>query len=252
MSSIEQTEGLVRRLANQLGIEITRFSSKGSDRARLARILLSRNVNLVFDVGAHTGQYGRELRDLGYDGRIVSFEPVSDAYVELQKAAARDANWIVAPRAAIGSEEGLVSIHVAANSVFSSVVKGGKLLGRIDANSVVAREEHVPLITLSSVASQYMKRGDVAFLKIDVQGFEYEVLHGAEKILDALCGVQLETSLVPLWQGEKPFRFVLDFMASRGFELHSVASVFADETTGREIELDAIFVRGGDTEHLTH
>lgn len=252
MSSLGQTKGLVRKLANQLGIEINRFNPKGSDRARLARILLSSKANLVLDIGANVGQYGAELRALGYHGRIVSFEPVSDAHVELEKAAAGDPQWIVAPRVAIGSEEGLISVHVAANSVFSSILPGAKLLGRMDANSMVTREEQVPLVTLNSIVPQYITPGDVTFLKIDVQGFEYEVLRGADKILDELCGVQLETSLVPLYQGEKPFRFMLDFMESRGFELHSIASVLADETTGREIQLDAIFVRGRSAHLLTH
>ncbi len=252
MSSIEQTKGFVRKLANQLGIEITRFNSKGSDRARLARFLFSREVNLVFDVGANVGQYGKELRALGYRGRIVSFEPVSHTYSRLQKLAAGDPNWIVAPRTAIGSEEGVISINISVNSVFSSALKGANLVSWIDANSAVVREEQVSLVTLNSVAHQYMKRGDVAFLKIDVQGFEYEVLHGADKILNTLCGAQLELSLIPLYQGEKPFRFMLDFMESKGFELHSLASVLADEATGREIQLDAIFIRGGMDDRLTH
>jgi FkbM family methyltransferase len=249
---MDQTRSFVRKMANHLGIEISRFNSRGSARARLGRLLLSRNVTLVFDVGANVGQYGRELRTLGYRGRIVSFEPVAGVYDQLKKTAARDPNWIVAPRAAIGSEEGVICINVSANSVFSSVLPGAKVLGRMDANSVVVREEQVPLVTLNSLAPQYLKTGDISFLKIDVQGFEYEVLHGAENILNALCGVQLEVSLVPLYQGEKPFRFMLDFMESRGFELHSVASVFADETTGREIQLDAIFVRGESAGRMNH
>ncbi len=252
MSSIDQTKGFVRKLANQLGIEITRFNSKGSDRARLARYLLSRKVNLVFDVGANIGQYGKELRALGYRGRIVSFEPVDGAHLRLTKVAARDANWIVAPRIAIGSEEGVISINVSASSVYSSVLKSASWLAHMDAASAVAHQEQVPLVALNSLAPQYMDRGDVAFLKVDVQGFEYEVLHGADKILPSLCGVQLELSLLPLYQGEKPFRFMLDFMESKGFELHSLASVFADEATGREIQLDAIFVRAGGFDQLTH
>jgi FkbM family methyltransferase len=245
MGSIENTRGLVRRLANQLGVEITRFNSKGSDRSRLARVLLSRKVNLIFDVGAGVGHYARELRAVGYRGRIISFEPVSGAYAQLKKSAARDQHWTVAPRTAIGSEEGVISIGVSANSVFSSALRGTNPLGRINANSPVPGEEQVPLLTLNSLAPQYMKRGDVIFLKIDVRGFEYEVLRGADKILTALAGAQLRLSFVPIHRGENPFRFMLDFMASQGFELHSLASFFADETVRHENQIDAIFLRGG-------
>jgi hypothetical protein len=126
------------------------------------------------------------------------------------------------------------------------VLAGGNLLNRMDATAAIAHEEQVSLVSLDSLAPVYVSRDDVAFLKIDVQGFEYEVLHGAERVLGALCGVQLELSLVPLYQGEKSFRFMLDFMECKGFELHSLASVFADDATGREIQLDAIFVRGAE------
>ncbi|MGH9716308.1 MAG: FkbM family methyltransferase [Candidatus Acidiferrales bacterium] len=244
MSSMDQSKGVVRKLANQLGIDITRFDSKRSDRARLAHFLESRNVNLVFDVGANVGQYGRELRGLGYRGRIISFEPVAAAHQRLAKAAGRDPHWTVAPRTAIGSEDGVISINISANSVFNSVLQGANLLSRVDSKAVIS-EERVPLVTLNSLAPLYMNHGDVAFLKIDVQGFEYEVLHGADNILSELCGAQMELSLIPLYQGEKPFRFMLDFMECKGFQLHSVVSVFGDEASGGEFHLDAIFVRSG-------
>jgi len=239
---MQQATSFVRKLAAQLGIEITPFNSRGSDRAQLARFLGSRKVNLIFDVGANVGEYGRELRTLGYRGRIVSFEPLPAAHERLAKAASRDAHWTVAPRTAIGSEEGLISIT---NSAFSSVLRTAELRTRMHANCAIAHEEQVPLVTLDSVAPMHMCRSDVAFLKIDVQGFEYEVLHGADRLLGQLCGVQLDVSLVPLYQGEKSFRFMLDFMECKGFDLHSLASVFMADTTGREIQLDAIFVRRG-------
>jgi FkbM family methyltransferase len=249
---VSEVKGFIRRLANHAGLEVSRFSSARSDRARLAQILSSQGVTLVFDVGANVGQYGRELRNLGYRGRIVSFEPVSSAHLRLQKKAAHDPRWVVAPRTAIGNDEGTISMHVAASSIFSSALPRAGLLRRMDLGSGTSHEEQAPLATLNALAPQYLKPGDLAYLKIDVQGFEHEVLHGADKILDGLCGVQLEVSLIPLYQGEKPFRFMLDFMERQGFELHSLASVFVDETTGREIQMDAIFIRGGGAQRAAH
>jgi FkbM family methyltransferase len=237
-------------LADQLGIEITRFNSKESDRSKLAHFLLSRKVNLVFDVGANVGQYGRELRAIGYGGRIISFEPISAAHAQLNKGALRDPNWIVVPRTAIGSEEGVISIKVSSDAVLSSVLRGANWLSRIGGNSMVACEEQVPLVTLNSLAPQYIKHGDVAFLKIDVGGFEYEVVHGGDKILNALCGVQFQLPLVH--HGEKPFRFILDYMESKGFRLYSFGSALAGEVGGREVRFDAIFVGRGTAESPAH
>lgn len=239
MASTEQTRGLVRKLANQFGIEISRLGSKRSQRERLGDFLLSNNVSLVFDVGANVGEYGRELRALGYGGRIISFEPLSGAHARLKKSAAGDPQWIVAPRTAIGSEEGVISVHASRNCMVRSALQGANLLSRVAMNA----GEQVPLLTLNSLAPQYVRAADAVFLKIDVPGFEYEVLDGADKILNRLCGVQLDVSLVPLYRDEKPFRFILDLMESKGFRLQSLASVFAEGNTSGEIQLDAIFIR---------
>lgn len=247
MGSIEPR--VVQQLAKQFGIETTRLNRKI---AQVAGFLLSRKVSLVLDVGANVGQYGKELRARGYRGRIVSFEPVSGFHATLKKNAAGDSAWIVAPRTAVGSEEGIVSIGVAANSALRPMLHRKNRFSRIDANAAIARTEQVPLVTLNSLARQFTKSGDVMFLKIDSHGFEYEVLDGADKMLNGLCGVQLQLSLAPPYQGERSFRFMTDFMESKGFELQSLASAFADGTADREIQVDAVFVRGGTAWHLAH
>ena len=53
----------------------------------------NRGINLVLDVGANTGQFGRSLRNRGYAGRIISFEPVKEAFTALENAARGDDLW---------------------------------------------------------------------------------------------------------------------------------------------------------------
>ena len=78
-------------------------------------------VDLVFDVGANVGQFGSEIRTMGFAGRIVSFEPLSAAHARLSAAAKRDPAWSVHPRCAIGDHDGTVEINIAGNSVSSSI-----------------------------------------------------------------------------------------------------------------------------------
>jgi FkbM family methyltransferase len=61
---------------------------------RQSTLMRDRQISLVLDIGANNGQYGKLLRDIiGYQGRIVSFEPLSDAYGLLKKTAASDPLW---------------------------------------------------------------------------------------------------------------------------------------------------------------
>src|SRR5215471_3218540 len=96
-------KALIQRSARQLGYDVVYF-----DRMRLLKHF---GINLVFDVGANIGQYGAEMRSLGYRGRIVSFEPLSREFEVLRKRAENDALWKVDNRA-LGDCEGTAEIHV--------------------------------------------------------------------------------------------------------------------------------------------
>jgi hypothetical protein len=83
------------------------------------------------------------------------------------------------------------------------------------------------------------------FLKLDVQGFEMHVLRGAEDHLDRVAGVQAELALTPLYEGDAPWREVIDHLEQRGFELAGLEPGFEDPNTGRMLQADAILIRPG-------
>jgi hypothetical protein len=73
--------------------------------------LVARHVDVVLDVGANVGRFGQRLRERGYRGTIVSFEPIETVFSELKVLAARDGNW-QAHRLALGATAGLTVINV--------------------------------------------------------------------------------------------------------------------------------------------
>ena len=63
-------------------------------------------------------------------------------------------------------------------------------------------------------------REKIDLLKIDVQGYEYEIIqHGKEKIKNSLV-IQLETSPIPLYKNEKTSSEVINQLEKLGFSLH--------------------------------
>ena len=74
--------------------------------------LLENNVNLIFDVGANAGQFGVLLREIGFDGKIVSFEPLSDARECLLNISRNDPMWQIALQTAIGEKNGEIGSKI--------------------------------------------------------------------------------------------------------------------------------------------
>lgn len=234
---------VLKSTARQLGLDIRRYRPANSPGPQMISMLAAHNVNLVFDVGANTGQFAKAIRGDGFNGRIVSFEPLIAAHEQLVASSKTDSLWEVAPRCAIGSEDGEISIHVAHNSASSSVLQMLQAHVDVSPGSYYVRDEQVPLRRLDSLALGYLQPDSVAFLKVDTQGYEDRVLEGATQLLDRIVGVQLELSLIPLYEGQCLFTEMVDRLKLNGFELWAIWQSFIDESNGRLLQVDATWFR---------
>lgn len=78
-------------------------------------------------------------------------------------------------------------------------------------------------------------------IKIDVQGFEYEVLQGFGGLLQTCIGIELETHVYPIYKGQKLFGDIINFLADFGFVLRKMTPVPSFD--GDVVELDAWFTK---------
>lgn len=219
---------------------------RGSTVKRAARQLLKGfhrfDVDLVFDVGANTGQFAQQIRESGYKKRIVSFEPLTEAHRKLSKAAAKDVQWSVHERCALGARNGSTTLNIAGNSVSSSLLAMTSTHSDAAPGSAFVGQETAPLSTLDSVATPYLESARSPFLKIDTQGFEWEVLEGARATLPSVRGVLCELSLVTLYEGQRLWREMVDRLEGDDFVLWGLQPGFMDQH-GRNLQTDAIFFR---------
>jgi FkbM family methyltransferase len=233
----------LQRLARRLGYDLTARTKARPLQAQLIAVLERFEISVVLDVGANAGQYGTALREWGYAGRIVSFEPLAEAHRLLERRAAADPAWRVAPRMAIGDRDGEVEIEVSAESDMSSVLPQTDLLRRISPSSRVVGREMVPIRRLDGVVEDYVNADDGVFLKIDTQGFEAQVLAGARHLLPRLQGVQVEMSLVRCYEGERDFRDLIDDLADAGFVPFLFIPGYFEHKLARQLQLDGVFMR---------
>ena len=200
-------------------------------------------IGYVIDVGANEGQFAQSIRQSGFNGGITSFEPLTDAHKKLCANALTDPKWIIYKRVACGANGGQIIINIAGNSASSSFKK--MLPAHLNAApySLTVGKQKVDVITLDSEIQKWKEVGVPIFLKIDTQGYEEEVLAGADLTIKLVVAVQIELSLVELYQKQELFDYFLEYFRKREFMLFDVIPGFSDPKTGQLLQFDAIFVK---------
>ena len=234
----EQLKVAVRNVLHKRNLDLVRNPFP----VRIAAALDIFGVETVLDVGANVGQYGAGLRASGYRGRIVSFEPLSDAYARLAKRCAHDPQW-TASREAVGAEPGELEINISANSYSSSLLPMTSAHTGAAPGSEYVGVEKVPVTTLADVLPAHDVDPARTWLKIDTQGYEAQVLDGAGGRLGEFAAVQLELSFVPLYAGQALFDELVARLTDAGLVLFGLEAGFSDPRTGRTLQCDGVFVR---------
>jgi FkbM family methyltransferase len=201
----------------------------------------SLGIDLVFDVGANIGQYAKLLRTAGYSGRIVSFEPVSSAFADLQRAAANDPNWEVACLA-LGGDKGEKKINVGAMTQMSSLRTIRNEFAAHHDSGKMAGAQSISIVRLDEVFARYARNQDRVLLKMDVQGYEDEVLNGASGILDRITAIQSELAIVPSYSEQKDWIAMIDIFKRLGFSLVDLTNG-ARNHEDHLYEVDGLFLR---------
>jgi FkbM family methyltransferase len=211
---------------------------------RLMTLLEKYQIDVVIDVGANEGQYASDLRRFGYQGKIISFEPLSSAFEVLKNAAASDPNWVVY-NLALGTENTNKPIFVSDNSQFTSFLKSNDWCEReYGSVSVGEREETVTIRRLDEVLAETLENLDRAriYLKLDTQGYDLEVFKGLGKMHERIVALQSEVSVTPIYQNMPHLTDSILFYEQAGFEVAGMYPVNTEQSGLRIIEFDCVMV----------
>ena len=209
-------------------------------------LMAKHRIDLVLDIGAPEGGFGQQPRRCGYRGRIVSFEPIPELHAKLTQAARSDPGWQVGPPIALGATAGTAPINVHAESSISSFLELERTPYSDAEPTRVAprRREVVRVVRLDDIYDEYVPAGAGVLLKLDVQGFEDQVLAGATESLNKVAAVFIEVSLVPLYAGQKTYLEILHDLRARNLHAGYFASVHTRRRHGEEWEYNVFCVRG--------
>ncbi|MFB6457187.1 FkbM family methyltransferase [Chitinophaga sp. Hz27] len=173
-------------------------------------------LNTIIDVGANKGQFALAAAYKFPHAKILSFEPLPDVYQTL-KQNTKKADQVSAYNYALGSKDGMLKFYSNNYSHASSALEVSEELIALEPGAAHTVLTEVPVMRLDNVIEQHPVVGPV-LLKMDVQGFEKEVLLGAENCLQQIDYLLFETSFVALYKGEPLFDEMHHFVKSLGFE----------------------------------
>jgi FkbM family methyltransferase len=233
-----KSEMALRKVGNKFGVDV-----KMTDEEILMKQIGFNNIDMIFDIGANAGQFGEMIYKLGYRGKMVSFEPLSEAHAVLTDRCKNFGGWSAAEKCAIGEEDGEIEINISENLISSSA------LGMLDEHEKAAPKskyigsEKAKVYKLDSIFGKYTENCKNVFVKIDTQGFEEKILKGCVESMPKIKGFLIEMSLVKLYEGQALFGDLYPRMISAGFEMHGIQPAFVNKESGRVLQVDTVFFR---------
>jgi FkbM family methyltransferase len=199
-------------------------------------------LRAVIDVGTNYGQFARTMRTLLPTAQIYGFEPIPACFEHSSRAFAGDEKFKIF-NLALAERKGVATFTVASGDTgASSLLAAGAAQKQYFPHTLQSRTIEVPIDTLDSVfATQPL--ATPYLLKIDVQGYEHQVLCGGVQTLRGASLVLLEASYVPFYEGQKLFEEVYELLRLNGFRLSDMFNMMYSPKTGAALQGDFLFVK---------
>lgn len=201
--------------------------------SHLRRLFSDLRINVVLDVGANKGQYHDFLRrHVGYDGPVISFEPIPQNVEVLQQRASTETLWQVQGYA-LGPTTGKRAFNIMRRNTLSSFLDPDNRESnpRLSEHNSVAQVVEVQVKTLADVWPEIEARYGSQirpYLKIDTQGPDLQVVEGARPVLSRIVALQTELLLRPLYKGAPSYTDALRSFEAFGFDVAGFFSVSHD------------------------
>jgi FkbM family methyltransferase len=203
-----------------------------------APVLANLGCEYIVDVGANRGQFALVARKVFPEARIHSFEPLAEPDRVFKRIFEHDLNVTLYPYA-VGKDKKCSTIHVTKDDDSSSMLHILKMQSDLFPGAVEKETRDVVVYPLSQLIDP-ASIPSASLLKIDVQGYELEVLQGCEDILQKFSHLYIECSFVELYEGQSFAHQIIAWLEARNFGLSSIHNLYYGKN-GMAIQGDFLF-----------
>jgi len=197
------------------------------------------NIKTIIDIGANKGQFTLAARYVFPKAKIISFEPLAHPAKKFNQLFKNDNN-IVLHRSAIGTEKKTLAMHVSKREDSSSLLPIGAKQSSIFPGTDESHTENI----MVSPLNRFISSSDLnltTLLKIDVQGYELNVLNGCIDLIDKFDYIYVECSFIELYEGQALADEVINYLAEYSFKPKGVYNTFYDKH-GTAVQTDILFI----------
>jgi FkbM family methyltransferase len=236
---------VIKSLAKSMGYELVKRHQNPSIMFHLIDLTKLNQIDLVLDVGANIGQFASEIMKAGYTGEVHSFEPVKNTFKELDLAASGNSNWHV-HNFAMGETQGESEINVSNASNFSSMLNTSDYGKERYKKSAVEYTEIIQINTIDSFLKENITnlKERRILLKTDTQGFDLQVIEGAQESMSSVHCLLCEISLIPIYEGMPNYLDSLKAFESHGFIATGFYPISRNRANLALIEMDCVMIKG--------
>ncbi len=224
-------------------MKLFKFKRRQTREQQIVTTMNAHGIDTVIDIGANKGQTRDALRKAGYNGNIISLEPIPSLQPLLLEKSKADSRWTILPPLALGDNDNECEINVSAAPDMSSLLGSTAALLAAFPKTRVTETVKVPMKTLDALYDSLNLQGKKVFIKIDTQGYEMPILRSGPKALQSAIGLQIEMSLFELYKGETLFDDIIAFLKDKGFRPHMLFEISFSRTLKRQLQIDGIFYK---------
>lgn len=199
------------------------------------------NINAIIDIGANVGQFALEINKFLPDAKILSFEPLKDAYNELLKLSNRIKN-LKTFNVALGDIDETKKIFKNKFSPSSSIMEMADLHKEAFPFTNEVNREEIIIKRLDYIVAQEELKPEI-LIKLDVQGYEDKVIQGGMNTFKKATIVICEVSFYELYKGQLLFNEILDIFKNMGFVYKASINPGFHPKNGMPLFADAIFIK---------
>lgn len=236
----EHAKQIVNRLMHPLGVKVVsrKWGPRGYEDT-LRRILAKGGcITHAVDIGAARGEWTVQCMRVIPDAQYLLIDPLQENQAHLDGLSCEHANvhyW----SGALGAraEQRDMHVHGDQSSFLTSDFSESSIEGR----------RRIETKTLDALLLE-SAFGPPQLIKADVQGYELEVLRGAEQSLHSVDYVLLEVSFQQIYEGGALAHEIINFMGARGFRIYDICSYAQRPLDGELAQSDILF--GKDTSVL--